>query len=183
MIDIVSGDMSKDRDWAQVWSDSDLCKEQMAELEKLKDSGSKVDNHREDDGDEYASSTVTQLKLVTKRASIQLWRDTEYVVNKVMLHIGSALFNGFSFWMIGNAYADLQNRIFTIFQFIFVARKFLPSPSCRMHADGKQPESLPRLSPNSSPIEISLKPARRKPSSTLGGHSVSVKSSPRSRTS
>lgn len=40
-----------------------------------------------------------------------------------MLHIGSALFNGFSFWMIGNAYADLQNRIFTIFQFIFVARK------------------------------------------------------------
>lgn len=129
MIDIVSGDMSKDRDWAQVWSDSDLCKQQRTELEKLKESGSQTDHHREDDGDEYASTTVTQLKLVTKRASIQLWRDTEYVVNKVMLHIGSALFNGFSFWMIGNAYADLQNRIFTIFQFIFVARE---SP-CQLH--------------------------------------------------
>jgi len=42
-----------------------------------------------------------------------------------MLHIGSALINGFSFWMIGNAYADLQNRVFTIFQFIFVARTSL----------------------------------------------------------
>jgi ATP-binding cassette subfamily G (WHITE) protein 2 (SNQ2) len=41
---------------------------------------------------------------------------------QVMLHIASALINGFSFWMIGNAYADLQNRVFTIFQFIFVAR-------------------------------------------------------------
>jgi ATP-binding cassette subfamily G (WHITE) protein 2 (SNQ2) len=83
MIDIVSGDMSKDQDWAQVWSDSDLCKQQMEELEKIKSSGSEGQDKREDDGDEYASSTVTQLKLVTKRASIQLWRDTEYVVNKV----------------------------------------------------------------------------------------------------
>jgi hypothetical protein len=83
MIDIVSGDMSKEKDWAQVWSDSDLCKHQREELEKLKQSGSENSNTREDDGDEYASSTATQLKLVTKRASIQLWRDTEYVVNKV----------------------------------------------------------------------------------------------------
>lgn len=123
MIDIVSGDMSKDRDWAQIWSDSDLCKHQRDELEKLKESGTQNETKRDDDGDEYASSTPAQLKLVTKRASIQLWRDTEYVVNKVMLHIGSALFNGFSFWMIGNSQQDLQNRIFTIFQFIFVARK------------------------------------------------------------
>lgn len=26
--------------------------------------------------------------------------------------------------MIGNRYADLQNRLFTIFQFVFVAREF-----------------------------------------------------------
>jgi len=38
-----------------------------------------------------------------------------------LLHIFSALFNGFSFWKIGNSYADLQNRLFTIFAFIFVA--------------------------------------------------------------
>jgi len=37
------------------------------------------------------------------------------------LHIGTALFNGFSFWMIGDAVGDLQLRLFTIFTFIFVA--------------------------------------------------------------
>ncbi|WRT63330.1 uncharacterized protein IL334_000235 [Kwoniella shivajii] len=123
MIDIVSGDLSKGKDWAQVWSDSEECKARKDDLEKIKKEGqgNGERKHAEDDKYEYASTTGAQLKLVTKRASIQLWRDTEYVTNKVALHIGSALFNGFSFWMIGNKYADLQNRIFTIFQFIFVA--------------------------------------------------------------
>ncbi|WVW81393.1 hypothetical protein I302_103385 [Kwoniella bestiolae CBS 10118] len=122
MIDIVSGDLSKGKDWAKVWSESEECKARMEDLEKLKkDTNGKRQHSEEDDKYEYASTTGSQLKLVTKRASIQLWRDTEYVTNKVALHIGSALFNGFSFWMIGNKYADLQNRIFTIFQFIFVA--------------------------------------------------------------
>ncbi|OCF60041.1 ABC transporter [Kwoniella mangroviensis CBS 10435] len=122
MIDIVSGDLSKGKDWAKIWSESEECKARMKDLEDLKkDTSGKREHPEEDDKYEYASTTGTQLKLVTKRASIQLWRDTEYVTNKVALHIGSALFNGFSFWMIGNKYADLQNRIFTIFQFIFVA--------------------------------------------------------------
>jgi ABC-type multidrug transport system permease subunit len=38
-----------------------------------------------------------------------------------MLHIGSALFNGFSFWMLGNSVADLQLALFANFNFIFVA--------------------------------------------------------------
>ncbi|WVR04900.1 hypothetical protein IAU60_001912 [Kwoniella sp. DSM 27419] len=124
MIDIVSGDLSKGRDWAQVWKDSDESKARQDDLERLKkeaDSGDQNAKHAEDDKYEFASTQTAQLKIVTKRATIQLWRDTEYVTNKVALHIGSALFNGFSFWMIGNRYADLQNRIFTIFQFIFVA--------------------------------------------------------------
>ncbi|WWC67189.1 uncharacterized protein I206_101096 [Kwoniella pini CBS 10737] len=122
MIDIVSGDLSKGKDWAKIWSESEECKARMNDLEELKkENKNKERKHAEDDKYEYASTTGAQLRLVTKRASIQLWRDTEYVTNKVALHIGSALFNGFSFWMIGNRYADLQNRIFTIFQFIFVA--------------------------------------------------------------
>lgn len=50
-----------------------------------------------------------------------IWRNTDYINNKAALHIGSALFNGFSFWMIGNSVADLQLRLFTVFNFIFVA--------------------------------------------------------------
>ncbi|WWD19932.1 hypothetical protein CI109_104404 [Kwoniella shandongensis] len=121
MIDVVSGDLSKGRDWAKVWTESEECKTMMKEIEELKKTSIDKNHETEDMKHEYASTTITQLKLVTKRASTQLWRDTEYVTNKVALHVGAALFNGFSFWMIGNAYADLQNRLFTIFQFVFVA--------------------------------------------------------------
>ena len=120
MIDIVSGDLSKDKDWAQEWLDSKESKESMKELEQLMQENGEV-KERDDDKYEYASSTATQLRIVTSRASTQLYRNTEYVTNKVFLHIGAALFNGFSFWMIGNSYADLQNRLFTVFNFIFVA--------------------------------------------------------------
>ncbi|KAK8853503.1 hypothetical protein IAR55_004210 [Kwoniella newhampshirensis] len=121
MIDVVSGDLSKGRDWSKVWLESDECKTMMREIEDLKKSSTEMDHDSDDMKHEYASTTMTQVKLVTKRASTQLWRDTEYVTNKAALHIGAALFNGFSFWMIGDAYADLQNRLFTIFQFVFVA--------------------------------------------------------------
>jgi hypothetical protein len=94
MIDVVSGDLSKGRDWAQVWLDSENNRAMMSELEKL-EKDTTGGEEREDDAHEYASTTMTQLKLVTKRASVQLYRDTEYVMNKVMLHVGSALFNGF----------------------------------------------------------------------------------------
>lgn len=135
MIDIVSGDLSKGRDWADEWKQSEECKARFAELEQLKKENEGRNEENEDDKYQYASTATMQLKLVTKRASVQLWRDTDYVTNKVALHVGAALFNGFrlvfssihqrqltcSFWMIGNSYADLQNRLFTIFNFIFVA--------------------------------------------------------------
>lgn len=95
MIDIVSGGLSKGRDWAEEWSKSEECKKRFEELEQLKKENEGRDDQSEDDKYQYASTTPTQLKLVLKRASIQLWRDTEYVTNKVMLHIGSALFNAF----------------------------------------------------------------------------------------
>ncbi|KAE8538371.1 hypothetical protein D1P53_004724 [Cryptococcus gattii VGV] len=120
MIDIVSGSRSNGRDWAQVWVESDECKERLRELEELNEAGVNVTT-LEGDEYEFASTNMTQLKLVTKRASIQLWRDTEYVMNKVALHVMSALFNGFSSWKIGDAYEDIQNRMFTIFLFVFVA--------------------------------------------------------------
>lgn len=82
MIDIVSGDLSKGRDWAQVWLDSEERTQRMKELEELKTSSQGQRHETPDDEYEYASTTWTQLRLVTKRASIQLYRDTEYVTNK-----------------------------------------------------------------------------------------------------
>lgn len=110
MIDVVSGDLAKKHDWAKVWLESEENKEMMKEIEKINGGGEgKEAEDKEDDHYEYASTTRMQFKMVTKRASTQvsrfaasplnyrlvrtatdqqLYRDTEYVVNKVMLHIG-----------------------------------------------------------------------------------------------
>ena len=53
--------------------------------------------------------------------NISLFRNTEYINNKLILHILLSLYNGFSFWSIGNSVSDLQQRLFTVFSFLFVA--------------------------------------------------------------
>jgi len=73
MIDVVSGDLSKGRDWGKVWLESEECSKMMKDLETLKSEyKNKKLPEREDDGHEYASKKSAQLKLVTKRATIQV---------------------------------------------------------------------------------------------------------------
>lgn len=103
MIDVVSGDLARDRDWADVWLKSDSYNAVVDEIEKLKNDNKHKEVAREDDGYEFASPLAKQMVLVGKRASVQLYRDVEYVQNKFFLHAGAALFNGFSFWMLVSA--------------------------------------------------------------------------------
>jgi ABC-type multidrug transport system permease subunit len=74
-----------------------------------------------DDGHEFATSLWTQVKLVTHRANVSMFRNVDYVNNKFALHVGTALFIGFSFWQIGNTAADQQLVLFVLFNYIFVA--------------------------------------------------------------
>ncbi len=72
MIDIVSGDLAKGRDWAEIWRNSPNAKARSEELEELKKETSGKKLERDDDRFEYASTVGTQLKLVTKRATVQV---------------------------------------------------------------------------------------------------------------
>ncbi|KAL1960694.1 hypothetical protein VTO42DRAFT_6524 [Malbranchea cinnamomea] len=122
MIDVVSGSLSQGKDWAKIWRESSECARASKELDQIiAEAAAKPPGFREDDGLEFAMPLWEQIKLVTKRMSISLYRNTDYVNNKLALHVGSALFNGFSFWMIGDSVSDMQLRLFTIFNFIFVA--------------------------------------------------------------
>ncbi|KAI1827147.1 ABC multidrug transporter [Xylaria intraflava] len=121
MIDVVSGSLSVGKDWNEVWLASPEYAAMTQELDHMiRDAASKPPGTL-DDGHEFATPIWTQLKLVTNRNNVSLWRNTNYINNKFLLHIFSGLFNGFSFWMIGNSVADLQMRLFTVFNFIFVA--------------------------------------------------------------
>lgn len=121
IIDVVSGTLSQGKDWNQVWLESPEHKRMIRELDRIIREAAAKEPGIRDDGFEFAMPLWEQTKLVTRRMSVALYRDTDYVNNKVALHIGSALFNGFTYWKIGNTVADLQLRLFTVFNFIFVA--------------------------------------------------------------
>jgi ABC-type multidrug transport system ATPase subunit/ABC-type multidrug transport system permease subunit len=121
MIDVVSGSLSQGRDWNQVWLDSPEHAKTVSELDKIIKDAAAAPPGTSEDGFEFAMPLWAQVKLVTQRMNISVWRNTDYINNKLALHVGSALFNGFSFWQIGSSVGDLQLRLFTIFNFIFVA--------------------------------------------------------------
>ncbi|KUJ19547.1 putative Brefeldin A resistance protein [Mollisia scopiformis] len=121
MIDVVSGTLSQGRDWNKVWLESPEYQNTTEELDRIISTAAANEPGTNDDGHEFAMPLWEQTKLVTQRMTVSIWRNTDYINNKLALHIGSALFNGFSFWKIGTSVADLQLRLFTVFNFIFVA--------------------------------------------------------------
>lgn len=121
MINVVSGSLSKHKDWNKVWLESPEHEKVVKELDHIISDAASKEPGTSDDGYEFAMPIWQQTLLVTHRMNVSLWRNTDYINNKFALHIGSALFNGFSFWMIGNSVGDLQLRLFTVFNFIFVA--------------------------------------------------------------
>lgn len=121
MIDVVSGHLSQGRDWNQIWLASPENSAAVKELDEIISTAASKPPGTFDDGREFATTIWEQTKLVTTRMSTALFRNTDYINNKFALHIGSALFNGFSFWMIGDSVGSMQLRLFTIFNFIFVA--------------------------------------------------------------
>ncbi|KAJ9399507.1 hypothetical protein DTO282F9_3619 [Paecilomyces variotii] len=121
MIDVVSGVLSQGKDWNKVWLESPEHDYTVKELDRMISEAAAKPVETQDDGHEFAMPLWEQTKIVTQRMSTALWRNTDYVNNKFALHIALALFNGFSFWMIGDTVSDLQLRLFTVFNFIFVA--------------------------------------------------------------
>jgi ABC-type multidrug transport system permease subunit len=121
MIDVVSGNLSQGKNWSDVWLQSPEHEAVTHELDRLIADAASKPPATKDDGHEFATSMTTQIRLVTQRMNKSLYRNVDYVNNKVALHISSALFNAFTFWKIGNSVGELQLKLFTIFNFIFVA--------------------------------------------------------------
>lgn len=121
MIDVVSGDLSKDRDWSEVWLQSQEREQMLRDLSQVNVEAAANAHVTEEDSHRFAASFWSQLRVVVRRCNVQLYRDTEYVMNKFMLHIMTGLIVGFTFWKIDNSYAGLKDKVFSIFQFVFVA--------------------------------------------------------------
>jgi ABC-type multidrug transport system ATPase subunit len=122
MIDVTSGHLSQGKDWNQIWLESPEHKNAVSMLDQIiEEAASKPSVSDVDDDSEFAVSLWEQIKVVSHRMNMALFRNTSYINNKLILHVVLSLFNGFSFWQIGNAVAGLQLRLFTVFSFLWVA--------------------------------------------------------------
>lgn len=77
MIDVVSGSLSKGKDWAQVWLESEEYKKVSQEVDDLVDECASKPPSFEEDGKEYATPMSTQFKLVIARSNLSMWRSTD----------------------------------------------------------------------------------------------------------
>lgn len=121
IIDVCSGSLSQGRDWNKIWLESPEYEAVTRELDHLISEASSKPPGTTDDGHEFAMPLWDQIKLVTHRNNVSLYRNTEYINNKVILHIMCALLNGWMFWKVGDTVGELQLALFTVFNFIFVA--------------------------------------------------------------
>ncbi|KAH6706458.1 atrB, ABC transporter [Leptodontidium sp. MPI-SDFR-AT-0119] len=119
MIDVVSSHHGQD--WKKTWLESPEHEKMLAELDRMVNDAASSPPNTTDDGYEFAMPLWQQIKIVSQRMTIAVYRNTEYVSNKFALHISIGLFAGFSFWKVGDSVGDLQLRLFAVFQFIFVA--------------------------------------------------------------
>lgn len=104
MIDVTPGSLSRGRDWNRVWLESPGHKRSVEELDN--NMISRADNSEvgtKGDGFEFAMPLWQQAELVNHHMNVALYRNTDYINNKFALHIFSTLFNGFSFWMLGDS--------------------------------------------------------------------------------
>ena len=117
MLEIVNmGKNDQDKDWYNVWSDSNERQAVLQEIEEMhisrRDQAVEEDPHA---GDEFAMPFMTQLMAVTVRVFQQYWRMPSYIFAKWMLATAAGLFIGFSFFNANSSLAGIQNVIFSVF--------------------------------------------------------------------
>ncbi|KAK4451243.1 ABC-2 type transporter-domain-containing protein [Podospora aff. communis PSN243] len=112
--------------WNKAWRESDENRELIEEIQRIKVERSR---HVADQArtattvrveHEFAAPIWDQIVQLTKRMFIHQWRAPSYMYGRLFVAFIVGVFNGFTFWKLGDTVADMQNRIFTCFLLITV---------------------------------------------------------------
>lgn len=134
-------------DWFKVWTESPEREEARKEIDRLtQDATQKVNEkssqpavdtskhkgpHDQSLKSSYAASITTQLRYVTIRSWLQVWRNPNYVWSKIIMSTVSPLFIGFSFFKASNDQQGLQNQMYAFFMlltmFIHIVQQVMPT--------------------------------------------------------
>lgn len=109
-------------DWNQEWRESQEAQDVLAEINGLKLTRSKsAGAHTKKNGEtEFAAPVWTQTTMLTRRLFAQYWRDPSYLYGKLFVAVIIGIFNGFTFYQLGNTVQDMQNRMFSVFLIITI---------------------------------------------------------------
>lgn len=106
--------------WNTEWKTSQENKDLRTEIDHINTERSKIAPKAQESQHEYASPVWLQVTMLTRRMFTQHWRDPSYLYGKLFVAVIIGIFNGFTFWQLGNTIADMQNRMFTSFLIIII---------------------------------------------------------------
>lgn len=119
---VAKGKDGKRINWNEEWRDSQENADLSKEIAQIVDQRSKLPSKTESSQSEYeyASPVWLQTQQITKRMFLQQWRDPSYLYGKIFVAVIVGIFNGFTFWELGNTVADMLDRMFTAFLIILI---------------------------------------------------------------
>ncbi|KFA55675.1 hypothetical protein S40293_05291 [Stachybotrys chartarum IBT 40293] len=110
-------------DWNDEWLQSEEATRVIEEIDGLKRSRSRATEGQpssKSEPKEFAAPVWLQCVELTKRMFRQHWRDPSYIYGKLFTAVIIGIFNGFTFWQLGNSIQDMQNRMFTCFLIVTI---------------------------------------------------------------
>ncbi|RXW18211.1 hypothetical protein EST38_g7644 [Candolleomyces aberdarensis] len=117
MLDVIGAGATAtvDRDWHEVWRNSQECQEATEELKTIHDEGRKQPPVSATLKSTYANPWIYQARIVVKRSFLTYWRDPTYLMSKLTLNIFGGLFIGFTFFKSEDTIQGSQNKLFAVF--------------------------------------------------------------------
>lgn len=106
--------------WNEQWRQSEENKALIQEVEEIKRQRSQVEAPQKILTHEFAAPVMQQIQLLTKRMFINQWRQPSYIYGKFFTSVMVGVFNGFTFWQLGNTVNDMQSRMFTSFLILLI---------------------------------------------------------------
>jgi len=104
-----------DQDWAEVWHESSEFQETLDEIARIKTEASKQGKgENKTSSSQFATQFWYQLRVVTKRSFVGLWRSPNYVYTRVFIHAVISLILSLSYLQLGRSVRDLQYRLFSM---------------------------------------------------------------------
>ncbi|OKL56772.1 hypothetical protein UA08_07926 [Talaromyces atroroseus] len=112
-------------DWNEEWRNSSQNQKLLSEIQRLVQERSQqqpiaAEETANEQPTEFAAPVTTQIYMLTKRVFLQYWRDPSYYYGKIFVSAIIGIFNGFTFWKVGDNLSDLQDRMFSVFLIILI---------------------------------------------------------------